>query len=107
MLREIILEGEKGEYLGDILKKQGYAALPTNIVLNKRLPGLGATHCEIMAECDSIIIEPNVPVIQSKMAKHPHVLGVYAGIRTKRLTTILRNINATERLLPLRRVLSG
>ena len=86
MLREITLEANNNEYLGDILKRHGYNALPGNIILNKQLPGLGATHCEIMAERDSIIIEPNVPVIQSKKGKHPNVLGVYAGVKDKEIS---------------------
>nr|WP_320036901.1 hypothetical protein [uncultured Bacteroides sp.] len=86
MLREISLEANKNEYLSNIIKRYGYNALPTNVILNKQLPGLGATHCEIMAERDSIIIEPNVPVIQSKAKKHPKVLGVYAGVKDKEIS---------------------
>jgi hypothetical protein len=55
---------DKGQYLSDVWK-----AIPSNIILFKTLTGIGATSLEITAERNSIIIEPNVPVIQGKMAK--------------------------------------
>jgi len=85
MLREVILKAGKGEFLSEILNNHGYKALPANVILNKRLPGLGATYCEITSPRNSIIIEPNVPVIQSKSEKHPHVLRVYAGVKDKEI----------------------
>ena len=60
----------KGEYFADALKRAGKDFIPTNCIINKLLPGLGATHCELTAQRKSIIIEPNVPVIESKAKKH-------------------------------------
>ena len=51
----------KGEYFADALKRAGKDFIPTNCIINKLLPGLGATHCELTAPRKSIIIEPNVP----------------------------------------------
>ena len=54
--------------------------IPTNIILDKTVCGIGATHLEIeKAQRHSIIIEPNVPVIIGKERDHPQVIGVYGG----------------------------
>ena len=72
------LEINKDQYLGDIIDK-----IPTNTILSKTLPGLGATTLEIESKRHSIIIEPNVPVIKGKEKKHKDILfGVYEGITT-------------------------
>lgn len=47
----------KGEYFADALKRAGKEFIPTNCIINKLLPGLGATHCELIAPRKSIIIE--------------------------------------------------
>lgn len=48
----------KVQYLTEVLPE-----IPTNTILYKKLTGLGATYGEITAKRNSIIIEPNVPVI--------------------------------------------
>ena len=48
----------KVQYLTEVLPE-----IPTNTILYKKLTGLGATYGEIKAKRNSIIIEPNVPVI--------------------------------------------
>lgn len=55
----------KRMYLEDALKLAGTEFIPSKCVINKVLPGLGATHTEITAKRHSIIIEPNVPVGKS------------------------------------------
>ena len=67
----------KGEYFADALKRAGKDFIPTNCIINKLLPGLGATHCELTAPRKSIIIEPNVPVIESKAKVHKNSLAIY------------------------------
>ena len=62
--------------------------IPTNVNLAKKLPGIGATHMEIHNKRrNSIIIEPNVPVIQGKCRKHNEheyiLCGVYEGKKTE------------------------
>ena len=71
----------KGEYFADALKRAGKDFIPTNCIINKLLPGLGATHCELTAPRKSIIIEPNVPVIESKAKVHKNSLAIYKGDR--------------------------
>ena len=56
---------KKVEWLSDVIKE-----IPTNTILNKTMTGCGATTLEINAARHSIIIEPNVPVIVGKKAKH-------------------------------------
>ena len=51
--------------------------IPTNTIIDKTICGCGATWLEIHADRNSIIIEPNVPVIISKEHKHPQIIGVY------------------------------
>lgn len=51
--------------------------IPTNTILNKTLTGLGATHSEIHSKRNSIIIEPNVPVILGKLNDKENLEAVY------------------------------
>ena len=74
---------EKVEYFADALKRAGKDFIPTNCIINKLLPGLGL-HCELTAQRKSIIIEPNVPVIESKTKKHKNALAVYKGVTIRR-----------------------
>ncbi len=68
---------KKGEWLLDALKRIGYSMIPTNVVLDKTLTGLGATHSEIHSKRNSIIIEPNVPVILGKLNDNENLEAVY------------------------------
>lgn len=76
---------KEGQYLSDIME-----FIPQNAIIDKTLPGLGATYCEIIAKRNSIIIEPNVPVIEGKMEKHKDVLGVFEGVQKKDIIDYLR-----------------
>lgn len=67
----------KGEWLLDALKRVGYKMIPTNTILSKTLTGLGATHSEIHSKRNSIIIEPNVPVILGKLNDNEYLEAVY------------------------------
>ena len=53
-----------------------------NTILYKTVCGIGATTLELETERNSIIIEPNVPVIKGKEQKYPSMLGVYEGVST-------------------------
>lgn len=77
----------KGEWLSDALKRQGYPMIPSNVIIDKTVTGIGITHMEVHAKRDSIIIEPNVPVIIGKAEGKDHCLAVYA-VCTK---TMLKN----------------
>lgn len=68
----------KGEWLSNALKRQGYPMIPSNVVIDKTVTGLGITHMEIHAKRNSIIIEPNVPVIIGKAEGKDNGLAIYA-----------------------------
>ena len=67
--------------------------IPTNSIINKTITGCGATYAEINAPRHSLIIEPNVPVIEGKMKKHPQMLGVFEGVTTE---DIIDYLNASH-----------
>ena len=75
--KEIIIH--EGQYLKEVL-----SSIPTNTILVKTLTGLGATYSELKADRNSIIIEPNKPVILGKEKQEKHksdnLLGVYEGV---------------------------
>ena len=77
-MEDIPIKIEKGQWLSVALKAAGYQNIPTNTILKKTLPGLGATYGELkIAKRHSIIIEPNVPVILGKTKDKPEYLGIY------------------------------
>lgn len=76
----------KDQYLADIMD-----ALPSNTIIFKTATGIGATHLELQCERNSIIIEPNVPVIKGK--KRRGIFGVYEGIDVSHIMDYLRNTN--------------
>ena len=55
------------QYLTEVLPM-----IPTNTILYKKLTGLGATYGELKANRNSIIIEPNKPVISGKCKDPKH-----------------------------------
>lgn len=81
----------QGERISDALKSKGYGMIPTNVILDKSLTGIGATYSEIKAKRNSIIIEPNVPVIKGKEGKHDNILGVYKGITVSKIKKYLND----------------
>ncbi|MCM1356896.1 MAG: hypothetical protein NC212_10890 [Staphylococcus sp.] len=86
------LELYRNEWLTDALVRSGYGnTIPSNVILNKTLTGVGATYCEIHAERNSIIIEPNVPVIQCKVDNEElPLMGVYAGVSLAAIRNYLK-----------------
>ena len=76
MKQRIIYIG-KNQYIGDLMPY-----LPANAFINKFAPGCGGTMAELLAKRNSIIIVPNVPVIEGKVSKmlkdyNLEVLGIY------------------------------
>jgi len=53
--------------------------IPTHKIINKRVPGIGATYNEIMSERHSIIIVPFTAIIEVKKLKHGDNLCVIYG----------------------------
>lgn len=85
----------KNQYLSEVLPydERGERTIPTNCILDKTLPGLGATSCELEAHRNSIIIEPNIPVITGKCKKNKNWLAVYEKTTDKKIETYLTNEN--------------
>ena len=66
---------DKGQWLSNVLP-----LIPANTIFDKTITGCGATTLEINAARNSIVIEPNIPVILGKKAEHPFLFAVYEGI---------------------------
>ena len=79
---------KEGQYLSDVLNE-----IPTDCILSKRIPGCGATKMELTTDRNSIIIVPNVPVIQSKEKKEPYPKGVYEDVTVSEVVTYLKENN--------------
>ena len=79
---EISMSYGKVQHLSEVLP-----LIPTNTILCKTLTGIGATYGELRAARNSIIIEPNRPVIYGKCRAPKHtndnLFGVYEGIYTQ------------------------
>jgi hypothetical protein len=75
--KTVIKIDENVKYLTDIKE---LTPLPTDIILDKTLPGLGATHSEIIAHRNSILIVPNVTTIICKTEMNKETFGVHEGI---------------------------
>ena len=75
----------KGQHLADVMD-----AIPSNVIFNKVITGCGATTLEIRAARNSIIIEPNVPVIEGKAAKHKDICPVYEKVSLDAVKQYLR-----------------
>lgn len=87
------LDISEGQWLTDVFEREKYElnAIPTNCILDKTLPGLGATSSEISAKRNSIIIEPNVPVITGKCEKDKGLLAVWEKTTDKQIESYLQN----------------
>lgn len=82
----------KVQYLTEVLPE-----IPTNTILYKKLTGLGATYGELKADRDSIILEPNVPVIKGKCKDPKHtkdnLMGVYENVT---IDSIVKYLQASK-----------
>lgn len=78
----------KIQYLTEILPE-----IPTNTILYKKLTGLGATYGELKSKRNSIIVEPNRPVISGKCSDPKHkkdnLFGVSDGVYAENIVAYL------------------
>ena len=86
----------EGKYLDSVYPN----GIPSNIILDKTICGIGATYLEIeKAQRHSIIIEPNVPVIIGKEKDHPQqIIGVYGEMNVKEIRARIEEKIETEYL---------
>jgi hypothetical protein len=106
-MKTIFIPINKRQWLSDALKEaskrnqnisaNGY--IPTNTILNKTLPGLGATYGELKAKRHSIIIEPNVPVIIGKTKNNPNYLAVCEGCTVPKIKRYMNDSNIKDKKL--------
>lgn len=78
--------------------------VPSNTIFFKVLTGVGVTTLEIEdSSRNSIIIEPNVPVIQGKKAKYKkskhRILGVFEGVRVETIIDYLESNTEPKKIL--------
>ncbi|WP_179416147.1 hypothetical protein HDF19_08420 [Mucilaginibacter sp. E4BP6] len=90
------------EYL-EPFKSRG---LPTDSIIHKMVTGCGATTLELKFPRNSIIIEPNLPVIKGKcdklnkkLRKNKVVQGVYEGIDVEQIKQYLKNRKGYKKIL--------
>lgn len=81
------VEIREQDYMSDLYPN----GLPTNAIIDKTLTAKGATTSELEAKRNSIIIEPNVPVINGKQAKYKKALGVREGITDANVKAYLQD----------------
>lgn len=94
-----------GEFLAKIepFKTSG---LPTDSITYKEIPGCGATTLELLFERNSIIIEPNIPVIIGKCKKmnkgkrkNKVVIGVWADTTVEDINRYIKNRKGYKKIL--------
>ncbi|MGN6396563.1 MAG: hypothetical protein ACTHMI_13425 [Mucilaginibacter sp.] len=80
--------------------------IPTNSIIHKMVTGCGATALELSFPRNSIIIEPNLPVILGKCRKlngnkrkYKIVQGVYEGIQPEHITQYLNNRKGFKKIM--------
>lgn len=94
-----------GKFLAQIepFKRLG---LPESSIMHKKIPGCGATTLELLFPRDSIIIEPNKPVIIGKCLKYNGrtrknkvILGVYEGVEVSDIKRYVENRKGHKKIL--------
>lgn len=85
---------DKGQRLSDVMDE-----IKPNTILYKTVCGIGATTLELETERNSIIIEPNVPVIKGKEQKYPSMLGVYEGVSTQDIEDYIKGDEEHKKIM--------
>ena len=73
--------------------------IPSNTILHKTVCGIGATTLELNSARNSVIIEPNVPVIKGKETKHRTMLGVYEGVSAKDIEDYIKGEEYPKKIM--------
>ena len=64
-----IIKIHKGEWLTDALKRQGYRNIPSNVILDKTLTGLGVESTSKCNYSHKNEIHPKIVIIKRKINK--------------------------------------
>ena len=76
--------------------------IPPKRIIDKTIPGFGATYTEIKAERDSIIVLPNIATILSKHESHKaddNTLPVFEGVSIKEVVEYLNEGSGHKKIL--------
>lgn len=81
--------------------KEGYITeIPVNCIINKARPNCGATTCEINSSRNSIIIEPNLPVIEGKeISMKGKFFPVKNGVKVKEIKDYLKSTSGYKKFM--------
>ena len=93
-MEEKAINIDKGQRLSDVMGE-----IPSDIILHKTVCGIGATTLELNSARNSVIIEPNVPVIKGKEQKHPYMLGVYEGVSAKDIEDYIKGEEYPKKIM--------
>ncbi|GAA3969225.1 hypothetical protein [Mucilaginibacter dorajii] len=96
----------QGQFLSEIEPFKS-SCIPTDHIINKTVPGCGITTLEALhTKRHSIIILPNVPVIEGKVSeqnkpknKGHYLLGVHKGIEIEHIQKYLKSDNVYKKIL--------
>jgi len=95
----------EGQFLAK-LEPFATKGLPTNSIIHKMVTGCGATTLELSFPRNSIIIEPNLPVIKGKCnklngkkRKHKIVQGVYEDVEVEHIKQYIGNRKGYKKIL--------
>lgn len=104
-MKTLTYEISEGQFLGQLepFKSMG---LPTNSIIHKQITGCGATTLELEYPRNSIIIEPNLPVILGKAAKinkkkrkHKVILGVHEKVSIEQIKSYIENRKGDKKIV--------
>lgn len=96
----IHMKNGRWQHLNEVLPM-----IPSNIILNKTITGIGATYTEIKSQRNSVIVEPNRPVIKGKCAQAKHkddnLIGVYQGVNRKDIVKYLEKTKKSGKYIKI------
>lgn len=84
---------ECGQYVPDLYPE----GIDSKIILNKGIPGIRATTCELEAPRHSIIVVPSQPIVGIKQEKYPQILGVQKGVYEPKIKEYLLRKEPTHK----------
>lgn len=85
---------ENYKYLSDY-----YTELPKNCLLNKGITGCGGTTVELKSKRNSIILVPNINLIENKLQSNPEIIPLYSSISDKEFEDKLKRTKGYKKIV--------